>query len=167
MQTDRPIRTATEDRFDRAPFAKRIAEVIRTRRDPSTLVIGLYGPWGDGKSSTLSLIREALSTTKDVVEVEYNPWFFSSNTENLTRSFFLTIGDALEKTALFSRERVGALLRKYGGMVPKFGGFIKAAGDALSVTDLKATRAQVEAILDKHKTPIVVFVDDIDRLDRK
>ena len=78
MQTDRPIQTAAEDRFQRAPFARRIAEVICTRRDPATLVIGLYGPWGDGKSSTLSLIKEALGTVEGVVQVDYNPWFFSS-----------------------------------------------------------------------------------------
>jgi hypothetical protein len=167
LQTDRPIQSAAEDRFDRAPFARRIAEVIRNRRDPATLVVGLYGPWGDGKSSTLSLIKEALGASEDVVQVDYNPWFFSSSTENLTRSFFLTLGDALEKTKLFSRDRIGGLLKKYGGMVPKFGSILKAAGDALSVTDLKAIRGQVEEILARHRTPIVVFVDDIDRLDRK
>jgi predicted KAP-like P-loop ATPase len=86
MQTDRPIQTAAEDRFQRAPFARRIAEVICTRRDPATLVIGLYGPWGDGKSSTLSLIKEALGTVEGVVQVDYNPWFFSSSRlSDLTR----------------------------------------------------------------------------------
>ena len=86
MQTDRPIQTAAEDRFQRAPFARRIAEVICTRRDPATLVIGLYGPSGDGKSSTLSLIKEALGTVEGVVQVDYNPWFFSSSRlSDLTR----------------------------------------------------------------------------------
>jgi hypothetical protein len=128
--------------------------------------MGIYGPWGDGKSSTLALIKEALNKQGGVVQVDYNPWLFSSTIENLTRSFFLTLGDALERTSLFSRDKVGSLLKKYGGIVPKFGSLLKAAGDALSVTDLRETRSQVEAILTRHKTPIVVFVDDIDRLDR-
>jgi len=101
------------------------------------------------------------------VQVDYNPWFFSSSTENLTRSFFLSLGDTLEKTKLFSRERIGGLLKKYGGVVPKFGGAIKAAGDVLSIMDMKEVRKQVETVLKKHKATIVVFVDDIDRLDRK
>lgn len=166
MQTDRPINTAAEDRFDRAPFARRVADVIRQRKDQATLVVGIYGPWGDGKSSTLSLIKEALAVKGDVVQVDYNPWFFSTSTENLIRSFFLTLGDTLQKTKLFSREKVGKLLKKYGGLVPKFGDVLKTAGDALSVVELKAIRSQLEEILKRHKTPIVVFVDDIDRLDR-
>ena len=58
-------------------------------------------------------------------------------------------------------------MRKYGGIVPKFGGTIKAAGDVLSVTDMKEVRQQVETVLKKHKATIVVFIDDIDRLDSK
>ena len=91
----------------------------------------------------------------------------AASTENLTRSFFLSLGDTLEKAKLFSRERIGGLLRKYGGIVPKFGGTIKAAGDVLSVTDMKEVRQQVETVIKKHKATIVVFIDDIDRLDRK
>jgi hypothetical protein len=42
--------------------------------------------------------------------------------------------------------------------VPKFGGTIKAAGDGLSVTDMKEVRQQVETVLKKHKATIVVFL---------
>jgi hypothetical protein len=49
---DQPIRSKDEDRFNRWPFAKRIAETLAARRDASSLVIAVYGPWGDGKTST-------------------------------------------------------------------------------------------------------------------
>ena len=114
MQTDRPIKKAAEDRFDRAPFARRVAEVISGRSNPDTLIVAIYGPWGDGKSSTLSLIKEALSAKEGVVPVDYNPWLFSSDTENVVRSFFLTLGETLEKTSFFSKEKIGKLLKKYG-----------------------------------------------------
>src|SRR5579862_7526842 len=48
---DAPITSPDEDRFSRAPFAERIAHVFATRRDSASLVVGIYGPWGDGKSS--------------------------------------------------------------------------------------------------------------------
>ena len=55
--SDHPIRSKREDRFNRAPFATHVADTIATRLDPSSIVIGLYGPWGDGKSSTLNLME--------------------------------------------------------------------------------------------------------------
>jgi hypothetical protein len=47
--TDAPVDTFSSDRFDRAPFARRIAETIARRSDHACLVLGIYGPWGDGR----------------------------------------------------------------------------------------------------------------------
>jgi hypothetical protein len=58
--SDQPIRSITEDRFNRWGFAKRIADTLATRTDPASLVVGLFGPWGDGKTSTLHLMEAAL-----------------------------------------------------------------------------------------------------------
>ncbi len=57
---DQPIRTKEEDRFNRWPFAERIAQTLAARTDTSSLVVGLYGVWGDGKTSTLRLMEQAL-----------------------------------------------------------------------------------------------------------
>lgn len=165
MQTDRPIQSVAEDKLDRASFAERLAGIIRQRTDPTSLVVGIFGPWGDGKSSTVSMIKEALSTAENVIQVDYNPWFFSSTPDNIARSLFLTLGGVLEQAGIFSREKIGSLLRKYGGLVPKFGSILKSAGE-LSTTELKELRDKVETIFIRHKTRVVVFVDDIDRLDR-
>ena len=58
--SDQPITSKQQDRFQRWPFAKRIADTIAKRTDPSSLVVGLFGPWGDGKTSTLRMMEEAL-----------------------------------------------------------------------------------------------------------
>ncbi len=75
-----PITASAQDRFGRQPFAARIAATILKRRDPASLVIGLYGAWGTGKSSVLNLLEDELrhyrhvGTGDEVVVVRFNPW---------------------------------------------------------------------------------------------
>lgn len=45
--SDQPIRSRVEDRFNRWAFAQRIASTLATRTDPGSLVIGLFGAWGE------------------------------------------------------------------------------------------------------------------------
>lgn len=104
--SDQPIRSKEQDRFNRWPFAQRIAETLAGRTDPSSLVIGIYGPWGDGKSSTLYLMEEGLGQHPDVVRVRFNPWHFDSK-DQLLRGFFATLGDAIGKSLSSKVKRSG------------------------------------------------------------
>ncbi len=53
---DEPIKTKDEDQLNRYPIAQRIVKTIAVRNDPSSLVIGLYGEWGEGKSTVLNFV---------------------------------------------------------------------------------------------------------------
>ncbi len=55
--SDDPISEPEHDRFDRRPFAKRVAQLIQSRTQASCLTIGIFGKWGEGKASVLNLIR--------------------------------------------------------------------------------------------------------------
>jgi len=167
VQVDRPIKTVAEDIFDRASFAKQIAETIARRRDPSSLVIGIYGPWGDGKTSTLAMVKEYLELHADVLPLDYNPWFYGDSTEVITRSFFHSIKNKLEKSGWFSKENIGDLMATYGKAIPQVGDAVQGVGEAITTEALVETRDKVGGILRKHGKKIVIFIDDIDRLDRR
>jgi predicted KAP-like P-loop ATPase len=175
---DQPIRTKDEDRFNRWPFAKRIAETLAARRDASSLVIAVYGPWGDGKTSTLLLMEEALAAHPHVVAVRFNPWHFDSE-DRLLRGFFATLAGALGKSLPTRKEELGRLLDRYGGLLSLAsvsiagviqlnpGAAAKGLGEALSTVELDELRKRLEAILEESGKRIVVLIDDIDRLDRR
>ncbi|MEL5350487.1 P-loop NTPase fold protein [Serratia nevei] len=174
---DLPIASKKDDKFNRAPFATRIAETLATRSDPSSIVLGLYGPWGDGKTSVLEMMQEELTTHDGIIIVRFNPWHFQTE-DLLLRGFFATLADAMGKSLPSMKEKAGSLLQKYGSVLSlaslTVGGIVqvnpgdaaKGMGDAMSNVGLDELRSRIEGMLDEAKKRLVILIDDIDRLDR-
>lgn len=76
LSADLPITSRDEDKLNRKGFAESLAHVIRTWRDKPSLVIGLFGDWGSGKSSLKNLVLEAVAThgKKSLHVVKFSPW---------------------------------------------------------------------------------------------
>ena len=103
---DAPVKNQAEDRFRRWPFAQRIAETVAARRDPSSIVVAIYGTWGEGKTSILNFIECELLSQESVVCVRFNPWRFKDET-TLLLSYFGTLADALGRTLSSKNEKIG------------------------------------------------------------
>jgi predicted KAP-like P-loop ATPase len=58
MMPDTPISNKANDLLHRYPLAKRIAGMIHSFKDNDSLVIGIEGEWGSGKTSFINLILE-------------------------------------------------------------------------------------------------------------
>jgi len=174
---DQPIQNPDEDRFDRWSFARRIAETIARREDPSSIVFGLYGPWGDGKTSVLHLIEHALGDSPRILPVRFNPWLYRSQ-EILLKSFFAELARTVDKSPLSNKQRLGEAIKKLGHVVSLAsistsmgvidpGKAIERLGETMSQSNLEEYRDRVQRLLAEAKARVVVFVDDIDRLDRE
>ncbi|MCD4506755.1 KAP family NTPase [Chromobacterium piscinae] len=175
--SDEPISGANQDRFNRAPFASRIAHTIALRPDPSSLVVGVFGPWGDGKTSVLKMMEEELQRHDHVVVLHFNPWHFPSE-EQLIRGFFATLADGLDRKLNNAKEKIGKVLKDYGSLLSigsvVLGGAVtlrpgdaaKGVGEAMSNVGLDELRSRIETFLAESGKRVVVLVDDIDRLDR-
>lgn len=175
---DAPIEDSAEDLLHRASFAFALArDIARAPRD-SGFVVGLTGPWGSGKTSVLRLIERELGDDATAV-ISFNPWLFSG-TEQLVEHFFAELSGQLEAIGGDQLGKVTKALRGYGRVVaplrylPYVGEIARASSDAAS--DLggalgsgEAASAQIQAAKLKKRLidlerPIVVMVDDIDRL---
>ncbi|MFI5140015.1 MAG: P-loop NTPase fold protein [Sphingobacteriales bacterium] len=169
MNNDQPKKLKTEDRLQRYEFSKRIAQMIDKHESQQSLVIGLYGKWGEGKTSVMNFIKVELSS--DTIVVNFNPWLFSDQ-GHLMQAFFNSIAFGLNKSITHTKEKIGKLLGDYGsamGAVSKAAGIsldgLSLFGDKLRDISIEKLRERVDKIINESGKRIVVFIDDIDRLD--
>ncbi len=181
LSADRPCIDPVEDLFGHAPFAEHLARSILSTPNPQGMVMALFGKWGSGKTTLLRFIRYFIETnTVAVAEkpiiVEFNPWWFSGR-EDLAGAF-LTQFQAVMPKEDSDLVKVGELLGEYaesiGALIDLSGvtvGFGRQIGKLVSKVfkkkpkDVPIMKAQVSKLLRRAKRPILVLIDDIDRLE--
>lgn len=97
INTDNPVSLLSEDKFQRYEYAKRVATIISTTKHDKSLVVGVFGKWGEGKTSILNFIKSELQT--NCIILEFNPWMFTDEKQLLV-SFFFTLAGKLKKKLL-------------------------------------------------------------------
>jgi hypothetical protein len=76
--TDAPITKDAQDTLSRVPFVEDFYKQIKKFPFDEPMVFGLNGRWGYGKTSVLNLLRNRLRNDKEIILVDFNPWYFSS-----------------------------------------------------------------------------------------
>lgn len=172
---DAPLHDPERDRLRREPFAHRVADTISSRSDLASFVIGIYGKWGEGKTTVLNFIEQRLAESDTVVCVRFNPWLYQGESQ-LLFSFFETLASAVDRSLTTRKEEMGKWLRRLGsalGTVSVGVGFVNVSpgsaveglGESLSSVDIHEKREQLELHLAESGKRIVIMIDDIDRLD--
>ena len=95
---DSEIREVKEDFFNRQKIASQILSLVRSTRPDWSVRLGLYGDWGEGKSSVLRLVKN-MAPEDEFVIVEFSPSSVSTSTE-LWKSFISSVTQALEHYGL-------------------------------------------------------------------
>ena len=178
MIPDNPIPTKEKDLLRRYPLASKIAGAIKRFDGDESLVVGIEGEWGSGKTSFINLILEDLRAA-DALIIKLNPWNFSDQNE-LIKDFFNSIIDALKKTGGKEGEERAKKIKDYSakllkrselavapevsfwGINFKLGEIYKLGGD----DPLEKQKETINRLLKEIGKRIIIVVDDIDRLDR-
>ncbi|MFT0846680.1 P-loop NTPase fold protein [Actinomycetaceae bacterium L2_0104] len=177
---DVPITSSVDDDLGRAPVAHDFAESIRELDASQGLVVGILGPWGHGKSSFINLMREQFETEPVLTVVDFNPWMFSGSNQ-LVSFFFTEIGAELNVRNKSRFGKAADWLAQYAGIlkpvsqsIPVPGAAAAGEAAAAALTGLadttnadrsaKKVREEITKELTALAQPIVVVIDDIDRL---
>jgi len=177
----RPGSAATsleQDVLGRRPFVENLATAILNYGSTDSLTIGLYGPWGSGKSSLLNFVIEELKKDEETVAVaRFNPWNFSQQ-DRLFSTFFATMSSLIKRSDdSAAAKKIAAWLDTFAAATAPaslFGlGFIPEAAKQLSSAydkfaeewgDVEVRKAEISQVLKDSKKRYVIVIDDIDRL---
>lgn len=189
FDADRPIVNSAQDQLGRATFAKYLARCILDHDDRQSLVIGLYGGWGSGKTSIINLTLEELNfAANNMFEQEkpiilnFSAWSYSGQNQ-LIYSFFRRLSSEMRRAEFFHNDKIIHLLELYISFfthkpIPKilrekkktFTQFIKYIFNKdehygwESGRDLTLVKAELNKLLALESRKLIIFIDNILRL---
>lgn len=172
---DNPIKESGQDLLEREKHATALAIELLKVNVSEGLIVGILGKWGTGKTSFLNLMRPTLLANRATI-VDFNPWMFSGS-EQLADLFFSELAAQLKpkkelKEVAFAIEEYGESMSSISRL-PFVGSWFGAGLGLVKVVNkiiknrrggLLPLRTKVKDALEKLDKPVVVFLDDVDRL---
>lgn len=184
---DHPLRwqeALKDDKLGRLGYARAAVQALQRVNSATSLVLSVEGAWGSGKTSTLAMIEALLRDQEsEPVILHFNPWLVGDR-DALLRSFLSKIAHGVEladhaaagkkvATELKAYSKVLDVVKLVPGAEP-WVSLVKSVFDATGESvgsvadyktpDIEAKKLKVEEALRSFGRPIIVFVDDIDRL---
>ncbi|GGW41558.1 KAP family P-loop NTPase fold protein [Arenibacter certesii] len=164
--TDKPIIEKELDAFQRYGFSKRIAETIVERKNRDSLVFGIFGVWGEGKSTVLNFINKELESHDEILTLVFNPWRYGDE-DTLIKNFLKKVSELLGKELSSNKEKFAGFVGKYGSVGSIIGVDFSDVGKNLADVDLENLKKRVDEFISESGKRLVIFIDDIDRLDKQ
>lgn len=186
FEADRPILNSEQDRLGRTTFSKYLARSILDHNNTESLVVGLYGGWGVGKTSLINLtleeLRFAASNRLDAekpIILNFSPWSYSGQNQ-LIYSFFRRLSSEIRQSAYLEKsDRIIYLLELYISFfthkpIPKpfrlknFWSRLFPNNNIYgweSGHDLTLVKAELNELLRHQKHKIIVIIDNISRIE--
>ena len=172
QQPEAPQSSRERDALRRWPFAHSIYQLIQSAPKEWSLRIGIFGRWGEGKTTVLNYIEEM--AIKDSCPVaKFNPWAAQDRKE-----LWSGLSIAVEQ-AFNLGNPTKAMLKRGAGKVAKAGLNLAAATNVgkaigelvgpLVQEKLSVKRSDIEKNLRDQlgDAKLIVLIDDLDRTDPK
>lgn len=162
INNDSEITTLKDNKRDCFKYLlKSFMLIIETHTDHS-LSISISGEWGSGKSSFLNLIKDELLTKKNNYKIlEFYPWRCDSE-ENITITFFTLLADVVSSDRALSR----SIQQYISVLVPESNTLTRIVHSFSHRLNQNDLYYDIETGLNKYKKKIIVFIDDLDRLEK-
>jgi hypothetical protein len=185
FDADAPLNDLNQDLLGRAKLAQHIADGIAGSDKSTSLVVGVYGSWGSGKSTVLNFTDCHLKRMPNIIRLRFDPWIIGGE-EELLLAFMTSLARAVNISERPRAKKIAGTAAKIldyasglirlGGLDPKIAPITSVAADAskdiadklkeLSQISLDGEKILISKGLEESDERIVVFMDDLDRLDK-
>jgi KAP family P-loop domain. len=160
-----PLNDLENDVLGRSVLATALEELVSQPR-PISITFAVEGMLGSGKTTVLNDLRQRLRR-KGLKPVWLDAWSYREP-ERILQAYFRGVREGIGETLI--APRLGSQLRRLaGGLAPLAG---RGIGDALGglvrlgeEEDVQQIRERLRTLLKQVRRPVVVIVDDLDRVD--
>lgn len=165
--SDDPILLKTDDKLEYDKRATTIVEYLERSNFKNSFTIGIVGPWGNGKSSLISLIEEKLdeTTIENTIHLKFLPYLNHSETDIISE-FFKQLSTEINKySGRLSNQFLNysdKLLKLYNNR--SISDFFKSNSNIFSDSSSYDTYKRINETLNQLNKKFIIFIDDLDRL---
>jgi len=189
--SNQPINCTADDLYNRTSFAKDVVQMLSNLKNNENYIVGIYAKWGFGKTSAINLISEKLNDNKEFISVNIDAWSLGGQSEKILWQILKEIYEKLTNKKIERKiGRIGKRLYAFSkaklpfdmdceldinnggrnetkvssGKILNSLGFIGSLME--SSNNIAMAKGKVNEAIRTHGKKVVVFIDNIDRLDR-
>jgi len=153
------------DLLNRMRFINELATVIKnTRLDSSSFSVGLVSPWGNGKTTFLRCLKKQFNQEKFLI-IDLDVWKCKS-TEVIIQTFFQLLKSALRPYSFSIDNQIKNY--SYSLLKESKNDFTKSIFEIFSSNkNIEKQYDEINNEIIKINKKILVFIDDIDRLNKE
>lgn len=163
---DQPLFENQTDLLGYESYANTLSKKLLKSNFKGSFAIGINGKWGLGKTSFIVLMKKCFAS-EEIIEIDFNPW--NSKTPNAIISDFFN--SFKEKISPHSSSITNLILNYSNKLIENTdNSLIKSIpNDFFDTNKNDSTYSlynQINKVLSKLGNKIIVYVDDLDRLDK-
>lgn len=160
--SDEPIQFAEQDLLGREEIIEDLYKEITNLPFSESFVFGLYGSWGEGKTSIINLLRNKFKENENFLIVNFDPWYFKDE-EAILAAFYKQIEQTISQRFIFPD-----LKKTFARYQKLISSGLSQAGIKIDFPhieeSLEEMKQRIETYIIQTKKKIIIFIDDIDRL---
>ena len=165
IELDNPIDNEKDDSLGRDNFIEGLYRTIINNQFDKSFVYGLYGGWGEGKTSVINLLRNKIDRINSFIVVNFNPWNYKDENAIIT-GFYREIEKSINYE--FILPDLNNKFKEYSRLVSAGISHLGMSFNFSYQEDKNKTyetiKKEINSIIERLNKKILVIIDDIDRL---
>ena len=163
---DEPLGETGTDELGYGSYAELLSHKILSSHFNKAFAIGINGKWGIGKTSFIDILRRNV-TDESIIEIIFNPWN-SNSPKAIIKDFFETVQESIRPY----HSSLSRLLIQYSDKLVTLRNntvtqSVQSTVSAITgFESINSLYQEINSSLVRINKKIVVYIDDLDRLDK-